>query len=60
LHEQRLKLPVFDERGKDVFVHRNGIASGLKGLPDCARVEHELVEDHRGPHAVNVTVIDKR
>jgi CspA family cold shock protein len=49
-----------DERGKDIFLHRSGIASGLKGLPENARVEYDLAEGRRGPQAVNVTIIDNR
>ena len=49
-----------DQPGKDIFLHRSGIASGLKGLPDNARVEYELAEGRRGPQAVNVTIIDNR
>jgi CspA family cold shock protein len=38
-----------DARGKDVFVHRSGIAGGLKRLPENARVEYQLEEGRRGP-----------
>jgi CspA family cold shock protein len=48
------------EPGKDIFVHRSGVATGLKGLPESARVEYELAEGRRGPYAVDVTIIDKR
>jgi CspA family cold shock protein len=49
-----------DQPGKDLFVHRSGIASGLKGLPENARVEYEIGEGRRGPQAINVTIIDER
>jgi CspA family cold shock protein len=48
-----------DQAGRDLFVHRSGIASGLKGLPEDARVEYEIGEGRRGPQAVNVAIIEQ-
>jgi cold shock protein len=40
-----------DETGKDVFVHATGIVDKIK---DDDEVEFEIVDDKRGPKAVNV------
>jgi CspA family cold shock protein len=48
-----------DEGGGDVFVHRSGVAGGLKGLPEGARVSYQLAEGRRGPQAVDVKLIDQ-
>lgn len=48
-----------DDGGKDIFVHRTGIAGSGRGtrkrLTDGELVEFEIVEKERGPQAVNVT-----
>ena len=45
--------------GKDVFVHRTGIAAGSGGgrktLADGQTVTFDIVEGSRGPQAANVT-----
>lgn len=40
-----------DETGKDVFVHATGLVDKIKDDDD---VEFEIVDDKRGPKAVNV------
>jgi CspA family cold shock protein len=44
--------------GRDVFVHQKEIQmSGFRSLDENARVEFEVVEDTKGPRAVNVTLL---
>ena len=46
---------ICDEDGKDVFVHYSGInMDGFKSLEENAKVEFDVVESEKGPHAVNV------
>lgn len=42
--------------GKDVFVHKNGIANGH--LTDGTKVQFETEETPKGLNAINVEVID--
>ena len=47
---------ISDEQGNDVFVHYSGLnMEGLKSLEEGAAVEYEVVNDEKGPQAVNVT-----
>ncbi len=41
--------------GKDVFVHKNEAPGSLR---DGDRVEYEVAESDKGPHATNVRVRD--
>lgn len=44
--------------GKDIFVHYSGIdAEGYRELQPDQQVEFEVVQDERGPKAVNVRVV---
>ena len=46
---------ISDEQGNDVFVHYSGIQSnGFKSLEEGQEVEFEVIEDQKGPQAVNV------
>ena len=49
------------EDGKDVFVHYSSIQTpqpdGFRNLREGQEVEFELVENDRGPTAVNVVVL---
>ena len=41
--------------GPDVFVHFSAIqGSGFKSLAEGDRVEFEIVQGHKGPHAADV------
>lgn len=42
-----------DESGKDVFVHATGLVDKIKDNDD---VTFEIVDDRRGPKAVNVKI----
>jgi CspA family cold shock protein len=42
------------EGGKDVFVHVNELAPGVRTLADGQAVEFEVTEGQKGPQAVNV------
>ena len=47
-----------DSGGKDVFVHHSAIqGSGFKSLAQGARVEVDLIEDLKGPRAMNVVLM---
>jgi CspA family cold shock protein len=43
------------EGGKEVFVHKTGLAEGVHKLSDGQTVEFEVEETIKGPQAVNVT-----
>ncbi len=44
------------EGGSDVFVHHNEIqGQGFKSLDEGERVEFEVRQSDKGPHAANVT-----
>jgi cold shock protein len=44
-----------DEAGKDLFVHRSGIAGdGVKSLAEGAKVSYVAEVGDKGPKAVNV------
>ena len=42
------------EGGKDVFVHVNELAPGVRTLAEGQAVEFEVTEGQKGPQAVNV------
>jgi CspA family cold shock protein len=47
-----------DEGGKDLFVHRSGIAGdGPVSLPDGAKVQYEAVDGAKGPEARTVVAV---
>jgi CspA family cold shock protein len=47
-----------DDGGKDVFVHRTGIAGeGFRSLAEGEKVEFEVREGAKGPEAANVATI---
>jgi len=47
---------ISDESGKDVFVHYSGLnMDGYKTLEEGAAVSFDIVDDEKGPQAVNVT-----
>jgi CspA family cold shock protein len=47
-----------DTGGRDVFVHQKEVQmEGFRSLDADARVEFEIVEDLKGPRAVNVTLL---
>ena len=44
-----------DEVGKDLFVHRSGIAGdGFKSLAEGSKISYEAEASDKGPQAVNV------
>jgi CspA family cold shock protein len=43
------------DKGKEVFVHKTGLAEGVRTLQDGQPVEFEVEETVKGPQAVNVT-----
>jgi CspA family cold shock protein len=50
-----------DDRGPDVFVHYADIAGeGYRTLKPGDRVEFEIAQGPKGPHATKVVVIDDR
>jgi CspA family cold shock protein len=47
-----------DDGGKDVFVHRTGIAGeGFRSLSEGEKVEFEVREGAKGPEATNVVTV---
>ncbi|MBN1119141.1 MAG: cold-shock protein [Bacteroidales bacterium] len=46
------------EAGKDIFVHRSGLANKFGGLNDGDTVEFEVSDGQRGPIASNVSVVE--
>ena len=47
---------IFDESGKDVFVHYSGLnMDGYKTLEEGAAVSFDIADGEKGPQAVNVT-----
>ena len=40
--------------GKDVFVHVNELAPGIRTLDENQTVEYEVTQGQKGPQAVNV------
>ena len=47
-----------DEGGKDLFVHHTNIlGTGVKSLPENAKVEFEEREGQKGPEAINVQTV---
>ena len=47
---------IWDEEGKDIFVHFSGLnMEGYKTLAEGENVEFDVVEGEKGPQAVNVT-----
>ncbi|MGA3099686.1 MAG: cold shock domain-containing protein [Bryobacteraceae bacterium] len=50
-----------DTGGRDVFVYQTAIQmEGFRTLEEADRVEFEVMDDAKGPRAVNVTVIPER
>jgi CspA family cold shock protein len=48
-----------DDGGKDVFVHFSGIVGdGFRNLHEGDRVSFEVVEEAKGPKAVEVKVLE--
>ena len=46
---------IYDEEGKDVFVHYSGITmEGFKSLEEGQEVEYDIVDGEKGPQAINV------
>jgi len=45
--------------GSEIFVHRTGIARGVRGLRDGQQVEYEIEQTAKGPQAVNVAPLPK-
>ena len=46
---------IYDENGKDVFVHYSGLAGdGFKSLDEGQKVEFDVQDGAKGPQAVNV------
>jgi CspA family cold shock protein len=44
-----------EDGGKDLFVHFSSIqASGFKTLTEAQKVQFEVAEGAKGPHAINV------
>lgn len=44
-----------DDNGQDIFVHFSAIkGSGFKNLEEGQKVEFEIVQEEKGPRAVNV------
>ena len=49
---------ISQEGGPDVFVHFSSIrAEGFKSLQEGDRVEFEVTQSPKGPHAANVTKV---
>lgn len=49
-----------DNGEKDMFVHwSNIVKEGFKTLAKGQEVEYEVGENHKGPQAINVTIIEK-
>lgn len=47
-----------DDGGKDVFVHHSAIkGEGYKSLAEGAKVEYEVEDSPKGPHARDVSVV---
>jgi CspA family cold shock protein len=47
------------DTGGDVFVHHSAIqAEGYRSLQEFARVEFEIEDGPKGPHAVRVFVVE--
>jgi CspA family cold shock protein len=49
---------ILTEEGKDLFVHRSGLANPSQVLEENQTVEYEIGEGKKGPIAVNVKPID--
>ena len=50
---------ISEESGKDIFVHYSSIdMPGFKSLSEGDHVTFEVVEDARGPKAMNVRKLD--
>lgn len=45
--------------GRDVFVHRDGIADESKLIIDGQHVQFEIVQGPKGPKAADVKVVQK-
>lgn len=45
------------EHGEEVFVHKTGLAQGIRALSEGQAVEFEVEETIKGPQAVNVVPI---
>ena len=45
-----------DEGGKDIFIHKSGIKSGV--LVDGVKVQYEVEDTPKGLNAIDVEVID--
>ena len=49
---------IYDESGKDVFVHYSGLnMDGYKTLEEGAAVSFDIVDGEKGPQSVNVTIL---
>ena len=47
------------EEGGDVFVHYSAIQTeGFKTLSEGQKVDFDIIDGARGPHAANVKVVD--